>query len=636
MFKKFISTFALALITVGVWLAFKPAVNETIYQDIGRENVEPILSIQGQRYLKQLLDGNYEALSGELEGYLTRPSIDNNIQIKDALFALGRTETWLEVDFNAWVDQSPDLVSPRLMRSNYFLQLGLLARGTDKVINTSRSRMSEMHRFFEKAMADLEVVKSTYSDSPFPYAIELQIAQHIAGKSHREALYKAGMEIDPSFSWLAHIYLWTLAPNWGGSIEQQKDFLFEVSQKIPEYPNFRSVEIDWEISQLNSQRGQYCDKIDDYKQIYSSYENSWSSWQLGRGYSCAGKFEQSIKYLIESLEHWPYRSLTWRLLGSIQHAMGDHEAAYDSTKIAIHLDPYDHFGYFQLAKLAYFFRDYERAEKAFQRAHLMDSEDPKYKAYLLLAQQTQARPSGTHEVVFHKGDLMIREYFTEGRRQQPSKVMASNGALLESKYYEDGNLKFTETWGTGYLNAKFTMRHEKTTGPFWEYSPSGNVVAEGSLYLGEIEGTLNRRLDDGTSLYKIHFKNGKKVGKADFDMQTIQLDGVQFLNITSDQLSSTGTPINSKNTFPFRHDSPIYISSAIDGLGSDENELTYAFYGPDSKKKFEYLVRVVGYDGFNTSYAYYYPNMEEDVPGNWRIDVLWNEHLVSTQAIEVH
>ncbi|MCL6415276.1 tetratricopeptide repeat protein [Aestuariirhabdus sp. Z084] len=604
------------------------------------ERLIPEHSISGQQYLQMLLDKQYERLTEALEPHLVPSNEEQSVEMQYALNALDRDEVWLQSYFDEWVEATPTKAVPYLARADYLLTQGLLARGTDYIRNTPEYNLVKMRMLFELSMKDLNKVKSINDQTAYPYAIQLNIAMRQGSAVSKRSIYEQGVKRDPELNWIYSTYLSTLAPKWGGSAQQEKQFIEELRSKYQTYPWLKSNEVSWMIDQVDALPGKACDKIAEYQRAYDFYTNSWSSYNLGRAYSCDLQFDEALGYLRESVERWPYQAIAWRLIGAIQHKLGDSESALESTRIAAHLDPSDDFSFFQLGNISLYLERYERAIVAYNKAIKANPEKSDYSQYLELAENFLANPGSPHDLYLLKdswGGMVSKTTYVKGRKEGKAIIYDDHNNPKEYRLYEnDVFTKLTRLHPDGSVSTVLSIKGDKIDGPYQEISVSGNVISTGVLDAGLPEGDMNVFFENGQSLLTNHYQKGKKLTPTKFNVPAQNLNGVTGVSIASGAMSHIGSPLNQTSKFSFDGD-PIFIYTALDGIQGQDNKLNVEFFDAAGNRAFEYLTVLQNSgDGFNFSSVYYTPDPAKDQPGEWTVTASLNSELFDSYTISVN
>jgi len=604
------------------------------------EELTPELSIYGEQYLKLLLDRQYIQMSNLLEPHL-RPSNDGqDLEIVHALNSLGRKEEWLGVYFDEWVKASPKKAVPYLARANYLMELGLDARGTDYIRNTPKYKLAEMRRLFSLSLTDLNKVKAMNNKTAYPYAIELKLAMRQGTETLKKETYAQGVKRDPVLNWVRTAYFATLAPKWGGSIDEEQEFITELISEYPIYPSLKSIEASWMVKNVNAMSPDVCDKVVDYQRVYDFYTDSWTSYNLGRALSCNSQYEKALKLLKESVELWPYRAIAWRLIGAIQHRLGKPEEAIVSTRISTHLDPTDDFAFYQLGSIAMYLEEYQLGVDSYKKAVKANPNNSDYPRYVDLAKQSIVDPY-TPYILFlindSVGSLVSETTYIKGRREGQSIIYDKKNRPKERHIFENDSLKqVVKVHRNGYKLTELTIKDGKYSGPFKEFSQTGKIILNGRFDKGNLSGEMMLYFENGDPILSNYYEEGKKLMPTNFLIPENSLDGIRGISIASKGISHIKSPLNHVSSFEFNSGRPIFVYTALDGIKGVENELLVEFFDSKNKQVLNSQTDLENSDGFNFNYVYYYPDLKNDNPGKWTIKIYLNGQLFDSFAIDVN
>lgn len=288
--------------------------------------IRPVSSIEGQQWLQLLLQGEFASLTKGMDAVMEGGEREARVASSMALRAFQRPEVDLVEHLNAWVEAFPDSPSPHLARAAYYVNLGWRARGTAWTRNTSTWDLKRMGLYFDWAQRDLDRVYEIADHLVQPYELALTMAKQRGTPESRRMLYEAGLKRDPGSYSLHETYLDSLDTRWGGEPGQTESFLADIREKFEEYPHLASVANFWALELLGRRDGKPCDHLEDYRLAYDTHANGYSSYKLGRAYSCGKHLVEARRYLRQAVSQSPYNTTAWRLLGLIEAQFGQVEA----------------------------------------------------------------------------------------------------------------------------------------------------------------------------------------------------------------------------------------------------------------------------------------------------------------------
>ncbi len=631
----------LAVVIISLSYAFKDKIFSSSTTVFSAESLTPELSIHGEQYLKMLLERQYVQLSNELELHLLPSKDGQDIEILYALNSLVRDEEWLLQYLDEWVKATPKKAVPYIVRANFLMNQGVLARGTDYIRNTPQSDLIEMRRLFKLSIDDLKKVKSINAQTAYPYAIELNIALRQGSDTPKKDIYSQGILRDPALNWVRHAYLSTLDPKWGGSTDEEMQFIEELRPEYVSYPWLKSTEVSWMINNVDALPQETCDKVAEYLQVYEFHRNSWSSYNVGKAYSCNLQFEEALQYLNESVELWPHRAIAWRLIGAIQHKLGNSEEAFIATRKATHLDPSDSFSFYQLGNIAMYLERYQAARESYQIAVKVEPGNADYPQYVELAEKFAEDSSSPHELYLLKdslGGMVSKTIYVNGRKEGEAIVYNENNRPKELHLFENDVLqKVTRVHPEGFKTTELAIKNDKYNGLYQEYSPSGKVISTGILSDGLLSGDMKLFFENGKLILSNSYEYGKKIKTTNFVFPVSELKGVSGVSIASEAISHILSPLNQVSRFTLNSGNPIFIYTALDGLEGDQNELLVEIFDAKGRRVFDYLTVLQNSgDGFNYSYVYYSPDQARDSPGKWQVTISLNSEEFDSFPLDVN
>ncbi len=615
----------LPLYMIFLTLTLSGCLSDTQPKDVfDQESLVPDQSIRGQEFLGLLLDKKYEKLSTELAPHIDEKSKGRSLKMAFALEATSRPESWLSAYFDEWVKALPEDAAARLLRANYRMRQGIRARGTAYVSDTSESQLNEMNRLFDLSMDDLSTVKTLNDRSAYPYAIELEIAMRRGTAEQRRAIFNEGISKDPGMVWLHSTYLDTLAPKWGGSIPERNQFIQSTREKYNQFPWLRISEAWLQLDQIHAQPGEPCDKIDAFKRLNDEFSVAETAYQLGKSYSCDRQFENALPYLRASVDEWPYNGRAWRVIGAIQHALGDHDEALVSLDRSGLIDPTDPTSFFQKGQVLLYLTRYTEAVAAFEQAATINPESFRYQQYVDLAERFVEEPNKTHEIVILKtssGPMVSETQYRSGRKEGKA-VFFKNNRPFELKHYNNDVLEKVERLNENEeVVTVMSMRRDIPDGKFKEYSGKGKMISEGELSRGKAHGEIKVYFQSGEPVFSNFYDRGEAVKPTQFWIPTQNVNGVQMGAIASSGMTRLTTPVNQQNRFDFDSGQPIFVFAALHDPMKRSQHLAVEFHDAAGNLSFRHEARLPAGTAFKPGYVYYTPNPQKDTQGQWTASV---------------
>ena len=130
----------------------------------------------------------------------------------------------LELRYNAWIAAYPNSYAARLARGIYYRYLGLQARGTRYISETSPQQLELMSGYMAKAMPDYEESLRLTTKPLLSYHAILAVAMLEGNDELSKAMLAESLRIDPKNFVVRYKYFVALQTRWGGSLKQMLDF----------------------------------------------------------------------------------------------------------------------------------------------------------------------------------------------------------------------------------------------------------------------------------------------------------------------------------------------------------------------------------------------------------------------------
>ncbi len=151
-------------------------------------------------------------------------NIANEPELFSSLKAFELNDEQYLDQFDQWIAQSPKSFFAHLAKARFLFQLGWSSRGGKWRQKTSQSQFSAMESYFAKAKASLKTSKSLAPDSTLPYSMYISMATAIGDASATKRYLSSGLRLKPSSYELRKVYIHSIKPRWGGSLEQMRVF----------------------------------------------------------------------------------------------------------------------------------------------------------------------------------------------------------------------------------------------------------------------------------------------------------------------------------------------------------------------------------------------------------------------------
>lgn len=602
--------------------------------------IQPVSSIEGQQWLQLLLQGDFASLTKGMDTVMEGKDWEARVASSMALRAFQRPEVDLVEHLDAWVEAYPDSPSPHLARAAYYVNLGLRARGTAWTRNTSAWNLKRMGFYFDWAQRDLDRVYEISDHLVQPYELALTMAKQRGTPESRRMLYDAGLKRDPGSYDLHETYLYSLDTRWGGEPGQTESFLADIREKFEEYPHLAAVANFWELELLGRRDGKPCDHLEDYRVAYNTHANGYSSYKLGRAYSCGKHLVEARRYLRQAVSQSPYNTTAWRLLGLIEAQFGQIEAARRANRVAIALDPTDAGVYAQLAELELATGHYGKSQELYHQASYLAPEKRDYSDYEQLARAFEEAPEASHQLVLFAGVFgqpVIDVTYRDGRREGEAILFNEQGRPAAKQEYQDGQLvKTRNLFPDGKVLSETNHHNGMLHGPFVEYDRQGNVIARGQMVEGWVNGTLERYLANGDLLVRHWFERGQRQGQTELGIPSQMVDGLEIVAFPTTAVSYKHLPLDRRNAFSLSSDKTVALAGMVNKLTSGNHHFELALIDGEGHQKAYLQGEVNQSDGFAPFSISHAVDSKTDKPGLWTGRITLDGHLLASVEIPVH
>jgi tetratricopeptide (TPR) repeat protein len=164
----------------------------------------------------------------------------------------------------AWIVASPRSFAPYLARGIYWQQTASLWRGTRAAADTSDREFQAMTKAVERARADLERADSLRPG--LALALDELIGVHLLRGSRRDArrAMEDALARCPSCYYARFLWLQSIRPRWGGSLEAMESFVRERSDPADPHRPLLEAFVDWDRGDEARMMG----KADDARMLH--------------------------------------------------------------------------------------------------------------------------------------------------------------------------------------------------------------------------------------------------------------------------------------------------------------------------------------------------------------------------------
>ncbi len=249
----------------------------------------------------------------------------------------------LETNLDDWIRKFPDSYAAHTARGMYFQNLGWLARQGRLARKTDPEQFQRMSIYFDKARANFKAALAIKPNLGLAYSrLYVMAVANSSRKDHKEIL-RLGFDATPDSHALLLAWMWSLRPEWGGSLADMVRFGRYLDKKRATNPK-----IPWLKSHIYLVRAKRYSRASDYDEAIRVLtegleQKEMSDLYIARGdnYQSLGEHEKAVKDFTRALELWPQnasalieRAWSYRRLDLLHRALAD-------LNLAIRLDPRD-------------------------------------------------------------------------------------------------------------------------------------------------------------------------------------------------------------------------------------------------------------------------------------------------------
>jgi hypothetical protein len=134
------------------------------------------------------------------------------------------TDAALGGQYDAWISKYPRSYSAHLARGIYYRYLGLQARGTRYISETTREQLRMMSMYLAKAMQDYDESVALTEKPLITYHAILAVAMLNGDDGVARRMLDESVRIDPRNFVVRYKFFDTLQTRWGGSLAKMLDF----------------------------------------------------------------------------------------------------------------------------------------------------------------------------------------------------------------------------------------------------------------------------------------------------------------------------------------------------------------------------------------------------------------------------
>lgn len=245
--------------------------------------------------------------------------------------------------FDTWVSTTPDSYQPYLARAIFHYQMGWLSRGGKWASETKEEQINEMSIYFNKSSEDL--IKSLNLNGPavISYNYLIGITNALGRDDEAERFMRKALEIAPASFNIRYHYIETLAPRWGGSLDEMQAYGEETSKYLDLNPELKIIEglIFSEAGdmQVTSKKYNVADTLYSKSLEFGQFHKTL--FKRGKNSNRREKYADSLRDLNSAIKLNYEKPLYYYWRANTLIDLKEFEKAMNDIQIAIQLDPYD-------------------------------------------------------------------------------------------------------------------------------------------------------------------------------------------------------------------------------------------------------------------------------------------------------
>lgn len=174
-----------------------------------------------------------------------REKLMTDIAVEPDLYAqwdqFNRPVPELEKALTQWVE-TRNSANARLARGIHYTTMGWRARGAAYVSATSDTQLRGMEAYFRLALEDFQAVLERRPDELFAYCYAMEVLMSFGADEAVRELYEHALEKYPLAYTPRSFYLTSLAPWWGGSMQEIEQVVDDSRAFYDRNPELRALE----------------------------------------------------------------------------------------------------------------------------------------------------------------------------------------------------------------------------------------------------------------------------------------------------------------------------------------------------------------------------------------------------------
>ena len=236
-----------------------------------------------------------------------REKLMTDIAVEPALYVqwdlFNRPMPELEKALTQWVE-TRNSANARLARGIHYTAMGWRARGDAYISETSNAQLRGVETYFRLALEDFQVVLEQRPDELFAYCYAMEVLMGFGADEAVQRLYENALEKYPLAYTPRSFYLTSLAPWWGGSMQEIEQVVDDSRAFYGRNPELRALEgrAISVIAEKADADGEFATALTLYNRALELGGPNWR-YLNGRGemYMRLGRYDEAIVDLNRAL-----------------------------------------------------------------------------------------------------------------------------------------------------------------------------------------------------------------------------------------------------------------------------------------------------------------------------------------------
>jgi tetratricopeptide (TPR) repeat protein len=297
------------------------------------------------KLLDLLRKGDFEALEARLTGVQQQSEAGNGQDqwVGVAFDVFKYYDPEIQTRLDEWVRNRPGSYAARLARAVNQPGLGWNSRGGGFARDTSDEQFAEMHRHFANARTDLRAALEINERLGIAYALLINLASAESQREERLESLKAGLVAVPRSYHIRWMFLWSLRPEWGGSIEAMEEFADASVGPYPDDPALQALRgfADWVQGERLRRRGRYDEALNLFDQAMKHGPHWRYLKSRGATLERLGRSDEALEAYNQADGLRPQDADILQSRGWLHFMTGRFVEALEDYTLALDLDPYD-------------------------------------------------------------------------------------------------------------------------------------------------------------------------------------------------------------------------------------------------------------------------------------------------------